>query len=155
VKLIKRLPRRLGALTRQPVFIWLTVLVHGLVFVGAIAIWILERDVNKGLTSFVDAIYWAVQTATTVGYGDVVTVTAMGKMIAVALMIGGSTISALYTALFAAALMAPELREVETHMREMEVEVKSIGKEVVDEEARIENIRREIEALLEKLKRIR
>ena len=154
MKLIKRLPRRIGTLVRQPVFIWLTVLVHGLVLVGAWAFWTAERDVNKSMTDYFDAVYWAVQTATTVGYGDVVTMTPTGKAIAVVLMIGGSTISALYTALFAAALLASELRDVESHVRSMEVEVKSIGQEVIDEELRMDTIRRDIETLLAKLKRL-
>lgn len=65
---------------------------------GALGIWIAERDVNKSLTSFVDAIWWAFVTATTVGYGDVSPVTTEGRIVAVALMIVGIGAIGVFTA---------------------------------------------------------
>jgi voltage-gated potassium channel len=44
---------------------------------------------NAEITSIPDALWWAVTTVTTVGYGDLVPVTAAGRGVAVALMIVG------------------------------------------------------------------
>ena len=73
-----------------------------------------------------DALYWAISTATTVGYGDIVTVTALGKWLAMALMVGGTLFSALYTALFATALMKPEIDEIESELQNEEEEVAAL-----------------------------
>lgn len=44
---------------------------------------------DSGYESFGDAMWWAVVTFTTVGYGDLFPVTAAGRIVAVALMLGG------------------------------------------------------------------
>ena len=71
---------------------------------GAIGIFAVERDENKAITTIGDAFWWAIVTATTVGYGDVSPVTTEGRLIAVALMVLGigfigvltATITSLY-----------------------------------------------------------
>jgi hypothetical protein len=57
--------------------------------VGAGLFYHLERDLNEAVNTFFDAYWWAVSTITTVGYGDVVPVTFLGKLTGIALMIGG------------------------------------------------------------------
>lgn len=56
---------------------------------------------QKTFSSFFDAIYWAIVTLTTVGYGDIYPVTFVGKVISASLMIGGvgliTTISSIIT----------------------------------------------------------
>ena len=44
---------------------------------------------NASILSFADALWWAMVTITTVGYGDMVPVTAAGRAIATILMLGG------------------------------------------------------------------
>ena len=63
-----------------------TVVVIGL---GAIGIFAVEHGENKAIASLGDAFWWAIVTATTVGYGDVSPVTTEGRLIAVALMFLG------------------------------------------------------------------
>ena len=48
-----------------------------------------ERGHNSELGTFPDALWWAVVTVTTVGYGDIVPVTPVGRAFAYVLMIGG------------------------------------------------------------------
>lgn len=63
--------------------------------VGAL-MYVVEGDVN-GYTSIPKAMYWAIVTMTTVGYGDIVPVTELGKTIAAFLMIMGYAIIAVPT----------------------------------------------------------
>src|SRR5439155_23258967 len=48
-----------------------------------------ERDTPGGIHSFGDALWWAVATVSTVGYGDRVPATAGGRGVAVVLMLVG------------------------------------------------------------------
>jgi voltage-gated potassium channel len=44
-------------------------------------IYFIEKDVNSGFNSLVDALWWSVITLSTVGYGDVVPQTQLGKLL--------------------------------------------------------------------------
>lgn len=57
----------------------------------------LVEDENSGFTSIPQSVYWAIVTITTVGYGDVAPVTAVGKMIASFIMLLGYGIIAVPT----------------------------------------------------------
>lgn len=107
------LSRRLIRLLRWPLFWWLTIFVHSVVFVSAALFYVLERDVNPVRLTITDAMYWSIATATTVGYGDIRTVTIAGKWLSMALMLSGTLFSALYTALFASALIEEDLKHLE------------------------------------------
>jgi voltage-gated potassium channel len=50
---------------------------------------ILELMVDSGINGFGNALWWAIVTVTTVGYGDVVPETSIGRIIAGALMLVG------------------------------------------------------------------
>ncbi|NOX15024.1 MAG: hypothetical protein GXP61_03185 [Epsilonproteobacteria bacterium] len=59
---------------------------------------------NPNIHSFLDAIYWAIITITTVGYGDITPVTLTGKIITVFLVAGGFLILVLATSIVTNAL---------------------------------------------------
>jgi voltage-gated potassium channel len=65
---------------------------------GAIGIFAVERGQNTNIQSVGDALWWAVVTTTTVGYGDVSPVTGEGRLIAVGLMIVGIGFIGVFTA---------------------------------------------------------
>lgn len=57
-----------------------------------------EKSVNPQMATYSDALWWAVVTVATVGYGDVVPVTTMGRLAAVVIMIGGVALWGLFIA---------------------------------------------------------
>jgi hypothetical protein len=117
--------RRLLALFRQPIFIVVTVVGHCVIATGTLSLYFLENGKNPNIHSLLDTLFWAVATVTTVGYGSVVPLTISGKVLGIFMMISGSILFWCYTALFATALVAPELKYFETEVKDLE---KAIGK---------------------------
>ena len=77
-----------------------------LAFVAAIAVLDVERSSpDANITDFGDAIWWAVTTMTTVGYGDRYPVTSIGRLVAFALMVGGIALLGTVTATLASWLV--------------------------------------------------
>lgn len=73
-----------------------------LVFTGALAVLDAERGrPGATITSFGVALWWAVVTICTVGYGDYTPVTTSGRIVAIIVMIGGVMLVAAVTASFA------------------------------------------------------
>jgi voltage-gated potassium channel len=69
-----------------------------LVWVASLAVLDAERHASGAtITTVPDAIWWAFATITTVGYGDLSPVTPTGRIIAIALMIGGITVLGVVT----------------------------------------------------------
>jgi voltage-gated potassium channel len=66
-----------------------------LALAGAIVMWLVD---SKNFSSFGLAAWWALQTVTTVGYGDVVPTTAVGKVIGSLEMVLGISFIAFLTA---------------------------------------------------------
>jgi len=61
----------------------------GIMLTGSVLVWLAERGSNPGLADYSEALWWAVVTVTTVGYGDVTPHTPLGRFIAAGLMITG------------------------------------------------------------------
>lgn len=68
------------------------------VALGALGVFLVEGDQNPSVSSFGNALWWSVVTATTVGYGDVSPVTTEGRLIAVVLMLTGIGVIGVFTA---------------------------------------------------------
>lgn len=79
------------------------VLVTAIVVVGAAALTLAVEEAGEGtIDSFGDALWWAVSTVTTVGYGDTYPVTSAGRGIAAFLMVAGIALFGVLTANIAA-----------------------------------------------------
>ena len=68
---------------------FLLVYAVGLVLVVATVVTTVEEGTGSPLGSFPNSLWWAVATVTTVGYGDMVPATAIGRVAGVVLMLGG------------------------------------------------------------------
>ena len=80
----------------------------GLVLLIATIVTSLERGHDSPVDSFPDALWWSIATVTTVGYGDIVPVTAAGRAFAYLLMLGGIGLFGALTANLAAMLSRRE-----------------------------------------------
>ena len=68
---------------------------------SAAALFMLERHVQENFNSMPKALWWAVVTLTTTGYGDVVPQTAGGRLVAGLVMISGLGVLGLWTGIMA------------------------------------------------------
>lgn len=76
-----------------------------IVWVGSLMVLNAERSARgASITNFGDALWWAMETVTTVGYGDVVPVTSQGRFIATGVMILGISVLGAVTATLSASL---------------------------------------------------
>lgn len=87
------------------------VLSVGITTGGAILVWLLERDTNPALASLSEAIWWAVVTVTTVGYGDITPLTTMGRFVAVIIMVTGIGIIGTLASAMASVLLDDQQEE--------------------------------------------
>ncbi|HGZ70873.1 MAG TPA: potassium channel protein, partial [Nitratifractor sp.] len=75
------------------------------IFVGAIAIYIIEESINSKINSLLDALYWSYITITTVGYGDITPLSTGGKVISFIIVLLGLTIISFGTSVIVTAFM--------------------------------------------------
>jgi voltage-gated potassium channel len=74
--------------SRDKIVVFLSVVMVIVTIVGA-AMYLIESPVNDRFSSIPQSVYWAIVTMTTVGYGDVVPITALGKLLSATLIITG------------------------------------------------------------------
>jgi voltage-gated potassium channel len=99
------LRRSLASVSTEKIAGSIVSIVVGAVFVSAFLMWRVEYNApGATITTFRYALWWAVVTTTTVGYGDYTPVTIEGRLIATAVMIAGigliGTVSATVAAWF-------------------------------------------------------
>ena len=106
VTLLSVLQRAAGSTLRGKVLLYAVGSSVLLVGVAALAMLDVERNApGATITTFGDALWWAVVTITTVGYGDVSPVSNPGRFIAVGIMIAGIALLGTVTAMLAAWLL--------------------------------------------------
>jgi voltage-gated potassium channel len=106
---------------KTAVYVVATTMLVGLI--AALAVLDAERGApHATIVTFGDAIWWALSTITTVGYGDLYPITTEGRIVAGTLMVGGITLLGVITGTFATWFVGS--------VRDLEDEVEESGDEV-------------------------
>ena len=93
-------------------------LLGGATVLGGISLWALERGAEgSGVTRLADAIWWAIVTLTTVGYGDISPVTPLGRIVGAVLMVSGMFLLALFAGIVGQSLLSSVLTLREEQFR--------------------------------------
>jgi voltage-gated potassium channel len=96
----------------RKIIVFLGAVLAIVVIVGSM-MYLIEGEAN-GFTSIPASIYWAIVTMTTVGYGDIAPQTALGKILASAIMIMGYGIIAVPTGIVSVELAGVVKKRVTT-----------------------------------------
>jgi voltage-gated potassium channel len=112
-----------------------------MIYAAALAILQAERhQPGSKITTFPNALWWAMTTVTTVGYGDLTPVTGQGRLVAAALMIGGISLLGVVTATLASWIIESISAEDATHqsvtvahIEELRAEIRRLSKSITDD----------------------
>jgi len=88
---------------KQFEFRFLAYFLLGIVFSLGSLLYIFEFGINKNINSYLDALYWALVTVSTVGYGDISPVTEIGKLVSMFGIIFGIAMISFVTSVMVAA----------------------------------------------------
>ena len=106
----KRLVRSL-VLSHRRIIVFLFSVLAIVVFLGAL-MYVVEGEEN-GFTSIPRAIYWAIVTLTTVGYGDISPKTALGQTLAAMIMVLGYSMIVIPTGIIASSVATADRKETD------------------------------------------
>ncbi|WP_222618197.1 potassium channel family protein [Nakamurella sp. PAMC28650] len=137
---VRVLNRQAGSSLRGRVALYVGGAAATVIFCSALAVLDAERGhVGANIGSFGDAVWWAVSTVTTVGYGDRYPVTGEGRFVAVGLMLAGIALIGVVTASFATWLI-DRVREVDAEataataddVHQLRIEIAALRKQIQD-----------------------
>jgi len=113
------------------------------------AMWLLERHHDgSNITSFPRALWWAMETITTVGYGDHHPVTTGGRLVAAGLMVVGLALVGVITAtvvtwFFAELELVRDLRDIVREEEQEEATLAAVLERLGRIEAQLDTLRQE------------
>jgi voltage-gated potassium channel len=106
ITLLQLMHRAAGSALRGRIIVYVLSAAALLTYAGALAALDVEQNATgANITTFGDALWWAVATITTVGYGDFYPVTQLGRFVAAGLMIGGLAVVGIVAAAVASWLI--------------------------------------------------
>jgi len=104
--------QELYILLKNERFFYFLSIVFGIILFGAVAIFFADRYyLAKEGRGFLDAVYWAVVTLATVGYGDIVPISTAGKIFAIMVILSGPFILSLITATISSIFIERKIKE--------------------------------------------
>jgi voltage-gated potassium channel len=147
VTLIKVLHRTAGNALRGRIIVFVLGAAVLLTYCGALAVLDAEKhEPGSNIVTFWDALWWALTTITTVGYGDHFPITATGRVVAGALMLSGIAVVGVVTASVASWLVEHVSSEaaaaIETQEEPLRVQVRELS-------AQIERLSAQLDSLAE------
>jgi voltage-gated potassium channel len=109
-KVNKHIRKGYRSLKRRNVFPILGI-TTGIIFFGATGLYILDGYYRaKGTSGILDSFWWALVTITTVGYGDVVPHSTLGRIVGLILMLSGVVLVSLFTATIASIFVEKKIK---------------------------------------------
>ena len=131
--LLKSLNRLAGSSLRGRVGMYVAGSMGLIVFIGSLAVLDAERGGPGPIQDYGDALWWALVTVATVGYGDFYPVTTEGRAVAVGLMLFGIGVLGVVTAGFASWLVerVDDLDEEENGADATAADVEALRLEIV------------------------
>jgi voltage-gated potassium channel len=128
---VRVLEHAVGDTIRGRVVVYTVVGAVSIVYASSLAILDAERGApHSTINTFSDALWWAMTTVTTVGYGDLSPVTGTGRIVAVALMIGGITLLGTVTATLASWIVQRVSEEDTASHTATAVEINELREEI-------------------------
>lgn len=153
VTFLRVVHNKAGTALRGRLVLYVIAAAGTLAYCGALTVEDVEQNMpGANIRSFGDAIWWALETITTVGYGDHYPVTVIGRLVAAALMISGIAVLGVITASIAAWLVeSVSSRTAAALGAEFEAEVEEVEAEV---EAIDTTLEAKVQALTEQVQRL-
>ena len=113
--------------------LYLVVITTGIILAAAFAVLAIEfRYESSPIKSIADAVWWSLATVTTVGYGDIVPATALGRIIGMLLMVVGigamATLISQVSASLVESRMGKRAQQPEVAESDIESLVQTVGK---------------------------
>jgi voltage-gated potassium channel len=141
--------RRAGGLVVQQVTLYVVCIAVVISMTSAVVVYNAERHApDASIRTLGDAMWWALSTVTTVGYGDVYPVTVGGRFMAALLMITGialvGTITAAVASWFVNVVRQSETAEIEEEATDERMQLRD---QLVSVLAAVENLQREVAQL--------
>ncbi len=121
----------------EPLLVYMTVAGNSVTVLGAALFYHIELGVNPNLHGFFDAFWWAMTTVTTVGFGDIVPVTAMGRVVAMGLMVIGIAFFVGFVTILVTVVTAVSTRDLESAEMRMESDLKRVLVELAEIKSKI------------------
>src|SRR4029078_3885806 len=92
------------------------------IIAGTVIMYNLEKGAeNSQMTTLLDALWWCVATVTTVGYGDVVPVTSLGRIVALVYMFFGISLVATLLAVISNTFYKKRIEKEETERKKQDM----------------------------------
>ena len=130
VVVVNMLQRALGHTIRGKVVAYTVCGAVLIVYAASLAIIDMESDnPNANIKSFGDALWWSITTVTT-GYNDLAPLTAEGRIVAVALMIGGISLVGIVTATLASWIVQRVAEEDTAHQAATTAQIHELREDI-------------------------
>ena len=103
---------------------------------------IAEHGVNPEVSTFDDSIWFVLQTITTVGYGDIIPVTGIGRLMGVMSMFSALILTSIVTSVATFSLIEKFRKGTEALAEKTSTKVKSMDEKLDNIEARLDKMDR-------------
>jgi len=124
-----------------------------LLIIFTIIFFIEEAPVNPAVNTYEDSLWYVLQTLTTVGYGDIIPMTILGRLTGFLTMLSAIVITSLITASATSTLIEKMREEREKLLEERTYQIKNLEKKIDELQRQLERIEKYNHKLMEILKK--